>query len=1344
VTNEFGTCTGSRQCSETGLGDCDAQTPMAETCDDVDNDCDGQTDELSGDDCDIENQWGLCQGQVVCDGDQTNCDGLEPEQDLCDGLDNNCDGTIDNGYPDTDKDMLTDCVDPDDDNDDVLDEQDNCPSTPNKDQSDIDLDTLGDACDPDDDNDGVADAIDCEPLLKHVYPLAPEVCDGIDNDCDGTTDENSCTDGDVCTDDVCSAGGCVFTPNAAVCNDNNPCTEQDACVDGSCVGGVPTDCDDGNVCSDDSCDPTVGCVSVANSASCEDGSVCTLNDTCANAVCVGGDPIVCDDGVECTLDTCDAVAGCQVADAPNGTLCNDGNACTVDDFCQLLQCKGKTKDCDDKDMCSIDTCESETGCVHYPNPAVNKCNDDNPCTQNESCKSGKCVGKLVGCEDEDACTIDECVIDLGFPKCVNTPTAGDCDDGNVCTENDTCATGACVGTQMTCDDGDPCTNDSCSEGTGCVHEFTGEGGCQPCELASECDDGDPNTVDVCLPDGSCMNDAVGNNSCQNDQDCDDGDPCTPDICLPSGVCEGTPGGDCCLDATECEDGKDWTVDVCSAGECFNGPAPNMCQDAGDCNDGNDCTTEYCVSTYCLNVSIPGCCAVDEDCDDEDECTDDHCDADQCAHVPVETWECTAPTCYNDVDCPANPANPCDVPVCNHQTNHCDYVHLQADSNGNCLPCQEGDEFCHYCDPDWYYLTITKECDDGFYCTYAECDPTQNICVQTMYSTLAGCGPLECTTNHDCDDSDKYASPKFSNTEAGKCTVDYCDFSADPPVCKFDEVVKVSSVIESCPVTCDVDPDCDDGNPCTADRCSASSKQCIWTAMDCADGKACTTDHQCEDGCQFTADPACNEYCESAADCATGDPCMIGSCEANQCTVTEKTCDDGDACTFDWCEAGACKTVASSGCSWTGCDSDADCQAAYAALDGVLGLCARLQCTSDGSCSVSNKVCNDYNPCTFDTCEPALGCLYLLDPTCTLGCETVADCDDDDVHTIDTCNVATNECEHEYVPKCTKDKDCWDTNACNYEWCGPDGLCQSKPVLCTDEIGCTKDLAPCGGAVTDIAPDLVYEGDCQPETGQPTACDPNSGCVFLPVIGCNSQTQGPCFTDSGEPCEETLTIVDCTTDADCDTGAKCWPGYCELEGNTGKGKCESGPLHCPHQNDGTQYYCDPDTGQCVSKPQSGWTGCKKHSDCRYVADDPIAGFNHCQISYCNLTDTDPKQCFYYNKNCDDLNPCTVDTCDPSSGCVFTPVPGCKGCASNGDCNDYSRCTTDQCNTATGECSNTDIPGCTACTLSTQEYFCDDGDPCTDDMCDVTDSPLPNEPGTCFHIDIPASVDPFCGP
>jgi len=68
-----------------------------------------------------------------------------------------------------------------------------------------------------------------------------------------------CDDGDICTNDVCTAGRCSHPFNNVPCSDGDACTSDDRCSAGTCVGGAPTDCDDHDACTGDSCQPLSGC-----------------------------------------------------------------------------------------------------------------------------------------------------------------------------------------------------------------------------------------------------------------------------------------------------------------------------------------------------------------------------------------------------------------------------------------------------------------------------------------------------------------------------------------------------------------------------------------------------------------------------------------------------------------------------------------------------------------------------------------------------------------------------------------------------------------------------------------------------------------------------------------------------------------------------------------------------------------------------------------------------------------------------------------------------------------------------------------------------------------------------
>jgi hypothetical protein len=265
-----------------------------------------------------------------------------------------------------------------------------------------------------------------------------------------------CDDGNGCSSDSCHPlKGCVHAANKLPCNDGDKCTVGDGCAAKACKSGPALKCDDGNPCTADKCEAAKGCVALANTVTCTDANVCTLGDVCADSACVPGKAKVCDDGNPCSSDFCDALKGCQ---HPNNTApCNDGSVCTVNDLCGDGICKaGKAQACNDGNICTDDACDKIKGCVALANTVT--CTDGSACTHLDKCANGTCGGKPVSCDDGDACTIDLCDVKTGCQhktpvgfadcggQCVNTTVdlkhCGKC--GQACAPGSICLVGKCL------------------------------------------------------------------------------------------------------------------------------------------------------------------------------------------------------------------------------------------------------------------------------------------------------------------------------------------------------------------------------------------------------------------------------------------------------------------------------------------------------------------------------------------------------------------------------------------------------------------------------------------------------------------------------------------------------------------------------------------------------------------------------------------------------------------------------------------------------------------------------------------------------------------------------------
>src|SRR5262249_4550628 len=154
---------------------------------------------------------------------------------------------------------------------------------------------------------------------------------------------DQCHDAGTCD----PATGTCSNPSKAdgvTCNDGNACTQSDTCQAGACTAANPVVCTALDQCHDaGTCDPATGtCSNPANpnGSACNDGNACTQSDTCEAGVCTGANPVVCTALDQChDAGVCDPANGtCSNPAKANGVTCNDGNGCTQTDTCQAGVC----------------------------------------------------------------------------------------------------------------------------------------------------------------------------------------------------------------------------------------------------------------------------------------------------------------------------------------------------------------------------------------------------------------------------------------------------------------------------------------------------------------------------------------------------------------------------------------------------------------------------------------------------------------------------------------------------------------------------------------------------------------------------------------------------------------------------------------------------------------------------------------------------------------------------------------------------------------------------------------------------------------------------------------------
>ncbi len=834
--NGAGSCNGTRSCSANGLSACDAPSAVSETCNLIDDDCDGQTDELSP---------GLCDDNSACTYD--NCFSGQCQHP-------SKPGACDDGNACTSSDSCDNGV------------------------------CKGEGVVCDDKNPCTVDS--CDPILGCVAKAASgaacsdgNICTSGDACQDGAClpgAPTTCDDGNLCTTDSCdSKSGCVLNNNALQCSDGDACTLGDTCKGGLCVGNSKTPCSDGNPCTDDSCDANQGCLFSNNVAACSDNNACTLGDSCQGGSCQPGSAKACDDKNPCTNDSCDPKDGCQVQ--ANSQPCSDANVCTEGDVCVGGTCQsGQAKNCDDGNPCTTDVCDSGKGCTMISNSE--NCTDNNVCSEGDQCQGGKCqAGKVKNCDDGNPCTDDACDPVSG---CTHGNNAAPCNDKSVCTNGDNCSGSACVpGPSISCDDGNPCTDDSCDAIKGCQHinntalctdnntcttgDSCKEGVCTP-SGASQCDDGNPCTTETCDVQKGCQ-------SANNTAPCSDGSVCTIGDTCAVGSC--APGI-----SVSCDDTNPCTNDSCDAAKgCQHAGNIAPCSDNNVCTAGDSCQGGSCASGQLLN------------CDDGNVCTDDSCDSIKgCQHsnnvasctdgnVCSAGDQCVGGSCKAGAPLACSDGNPCTDDSCDaakgcvftNNTANCD------DKNG----CTGGD------------VCSGGQCQGSSGCdANAQCTPGAQSVSCVCKAGFAGNG-FQCLDVNECN-TGAFSCP--TNTVCSNTVGSYtCVCAANYADCDGNKVngceVSLLSDVSNCNVCGNKCGAVTNGIAgCNAGKCGIGS--CNAGFGDCNNAAA--------DGCEINKNTdanncnGCGAVCPAIAGGVAG--CSAGKCGVGSCNSPFADCDSSAA------------------------------------------------------------------------------------------------------------------------------------------------------------------------------------------------------------------------------------------------------------------------------------------------------------------------------------------------------------------------------------------------------------------------------------------------------------------